>query len=57
MSEQVRDMLDNIIDGNQAAAQENFADILSQKVTDALDARKVEIARSLGANNGEVQAS
>lgn len=57
MSELVRQMLDNVIDDNQAEAQDNFNAVLAQKVTDALDARKIEIAQSLGADNGEVQAS
>jgi hypothetical protein len=56
MSEVIKNMLDNIIDDKQADAQENFTDLLSQKVTDALDARKVEIAKQMGAGNGEVQA-
>ena len=53
----IRNMLDNIIDDNQAEAQENFADAISAKITDALDARKIDIAKQMGANdNGEVQA-
>ena len=56
MSEVIKNMLDNIIDDKQADAQENFTDLLSQKVTDALDARKQEIAKQMGAGNGEVQA-
>jgi hypothetical protein len=56
MSEVIKNMLDNIIDDKQADAQENFNDLLSQKVTDALDARKQEIAKQMGASNGEVQA-
>ena len=56
MSEVIKNMLDNIIDDKQADAQENFTELLSQKVTDALDARKQEIAKQMGAGNGEVQA-
>ena len=56
MSELVRNMLDNIIDDKQAEAQENFADAISAKVTDALDARKVDLAKHMGANNANVQA-
>ena len=56
MSDLIRSMLDNIIDDKQAEAQENFADAISAKVTDALDARKVEIAQQMGAKDGEVQA-
>jgi hypothetical protein len=54
MSELVRNMLDNLLDGNQAAAQENFNDAIALKVTDALDQKKIDIAQSMGANNVEV---
>jgi len=53
-NELIKDMIDNIIDDNQAAAQETFTDLLSQKVTDALDARKVQLAQQLGAEDGQV---
>ena len=56
MSELIKSMLDNLIDGNQAEAQENFNDLMSTKVTDALDARKLEVAQNMGADNAEVQA-
>ena len=55
MSELIKTMLDNIINDNQAEAQENFNDAVALKVTDALDARKVEVAQNMGADNGEVQ--
>lgn len=55
MSELIKTMLDNIINDNQAEAQENFNDAVALKVTDALDARKVEVAQNMGANHGEVQ--
>lgn len=57
MSELVKNMLDNIIDDNSAAAQENFTDAIAQKVTDALDARKQGIAQQMGAAHGEVQGN
>lgn len=50
MSEIIRNLVDNIINDNQAAAQENFNDALATKITDALDQRKIEIAQSMGAN-------
>ena len=50
MSDLVRNMLDDIINDNQAAAQEKFNDALAMKITDALDQRKIEIAQSMGAN-------
>ena len=53
MSEQlIKTMLDNIIDDNQAEAQANFQDILSMKVTQALDQQKEMVAKQLGSNNG-----
>ena len=54
MSELVRNMLDNLLDDNQAAAQDNFNDAIALKVTDVLDQRKTAIAKSMGANNVEV---
>lgn len=56
MSELIKQMLDNLIDGNQAAAQEDFEDIMSTKVTDALDAHKIAVAQHMGADNAEIQA-
>ena len=56
MSELIKQMLDNLIDGNQAAAQEDFNDLMSDKVSGALDARKLEVAQTMGADNAEVQA-
>ena len=53
--EAIKNMIDNILDDNAAAAQENFNDILAAKVTDALDAKKIEVAQNLGAQD-EVQA-
>jgi hypothetical protein len=49
------DLVDNILLDNNAEAQQNFADIMGAKVTAALDARKIEVAQSLGASNVEVQ--
>lgn len=57
MSDLIRQMLDNLIDGNQAEAQENFNDAMALKVTDALDARKIEVAQNMGADNAEIQAN
>jgi hypothetical protein len=55
MSDVIKNMLDNIIDDNQADAQENFADAVSAKITDALNARKIDMAKQMGADHGEVQ--
>ena len=50
------ELVDNILQDNNAEAMQNFADIMGAKVTDALDARKIEVAQNLGANHGQVQA-
>jgi hypothetical protein len=50
------ELVDNILQDNNADAMQNFADIMGAKVTDALDARKVEVAQNLGANHGQIQA-
>lgn len=51
----INDMLDNIMDDHAAEAQQNFIDIISMKVTDALDQRKQDIAKQLGAFDASVQ--
>ena len=55
-SELIRDMLDNIHTDNNAEAQQNFTDLISMRLTDALDQRKMEIEQQLGARNASVQA-
>jgi hypothetical protein len=55
MSELIKQMLDNLVDGNQAEAQENFNDAISVKISDMLDARKIQVAQQLGADNGNIQ--
>jgi len=49
-------MLDNIQSDNHAEAQEDFNSIISVKLTDALDQRKQDIAKQLGARDANVQA-
>ena len=56
MSELIKQMLDNLVDGNQAEAQENFNDAISVKISDVLDARKLQVAQQLGADDGNIQA-
>ena len=51
----INDMLDNIMDDHAADAQQNFNDIISMKLTDALDQRKQDIAKQLGAFDASVQ--
>lgn len=40
-------MIDDIIDGNNTDAKDGFESALSTKLTDALDAKKIEIAQSI----------
>ena len=45
--------LDSIIAGNAAEAKENLNDLLSAKAFAALEDRKIELAKSLYANNDD----
>jgi hypothetical protein len=55
MSELIKQMLDNIESDNHAAAQDDFNSIISVRLTDALDQRKQEISKQLGAFDADVQ--
>ena len=57
MSELAADLIDNILLDKNAEAQTNFSDLMAAKITDVLDARKVDIAQQMGANNAEVQGT
>ena len=48
-------MIDDIIDGNNTDAKDGFESALSTKLTDAIDARKIEIAQSLYNQEVEVE--
>ena len=54
-TELIHNLLDNIAADRAAEAQQNFSDIISMKLTDALDQRKQDIAKQLGAFNASVQ--
>ncbi len=47
IAEIINKMIDDIIDGNNTDAKDGFESALSSKLTDALDAKKIEIAQSL----------
>lgn len=49
----VRQMMLNIVSGETAEAQERFEDIVSVKVTDALEAQKQAVAGSIYATSEE----
>ena len=55
-NELIHNLLDNIAADHSAEAQQNFSDIISMKLTDALDQRKQDIAKQLGAFDASVQA-
>jgi hypothetical protein len=57
MNELIKQMLDNIESDNHAAAQEDFNSLISVKITDALDQRKQDITKQLGARDADVQAN
>ena len=40
-------MIDDIIDGNNTEARDSFDAAISNKLTDALDAKKIELAQSV----------
>ena len=46
-TEIINKMIDDIIDGNNTDAKDGFESALSNKLTDALDVRKIELAQSL----------
>ena len=46
-TEIINKMIDDIIDGNNTDAKDGFESALSTKLTDAIDARKIDIAQSL----------
>ena len=46
-TEIINKMIDDIIDGNNTDAKGGFESALSNKLTDALDARKIELAQSI----------
>jgi hypothetical protein len=49
--ELIRNMLDSIASDQGAEAQQTFNDIISVKLTDALDQRKLDLARKIGAHD------
>lgn len=54
-SEVIRQMVDNILQGNNTDALKGFEDIVSDKITDSIEARKVEIASTLGAKDEDTE--
>ena len=49
----IKQMMSHVLDGQPAEAQERFEDIISVKVTDALEAQKQSVASNLYAQEEE----
>ena len=54
MSDEVKNFIDKIADGDNAAAGDAFKDVLRMKVGDALDAHRQEVAGNMF--NGTIEA-
>lgn len=52
-NEMISAMLNDIADENAVGAQDHFNAIMSQKVSDALDAHKIEVASSVYAKGSD----
>ena len=49
----IHHMVDSIINNQQTDAMEKFNEIMATKITDALDAKKMEIASNIGRKQGQ----
>ena len=49
----IHHMVDSIINNQQTDAMEKFNEIMASKVTDALDAKKMELASNIGREQGQ----
>ena len=53
--ETINSMIDKILDGDNVSAKEDFESLITQKMNDALDHKKVEVASSIyGGEQSEV---
>jgi hypothetical protein len=52
-NEAISKMIDDIIAGNNTEAEDSFKNIISSKVSDALDQRKIEVASNIYNNDPE----
>ena len=51
----IQNMIDNIISNKQSDALQDFNTAMADKISDALDVRKVEIASSIGKTTIDVE--
>jgi|688.fasta_scaffold64659_2 hypothetical protein len=49
----IHHMVDSIINNQQTDAMEKFNEIMATKITDALDAKKMELASNIGKEQGQ----
>lgn len=55
-NQDISDMIDKIYNGDNVGAKTDFEAIISQKMNDALEQKKVEIAQSLYSNNTDEES-
>ena len=53
--ENIRDMIDNVLQGNNTEALDAFNTVISGKVDDSLSARKTEIAATIGEKDEDTE--
>jgi hypothetical protein len=46
-TDQIKDMISTIIDGDNVTAQDTFNDLIATKISSALDDRKTELAQTI----------
>ena len=46
-TDQIKDMISSIIDGDNVTAQDTFNDLIATKISSALDDRKTELAQTI----------
>lgn len=51
--EYIEKLVDQIIDGDNTNARETYSDVMSTKISDALEGRKKEIAQSIYDNDSQ----
>lgn len=48
--ETINSLIDKILDGENVSAKEDFDSLITQKMNDAMDSKKIEIASSIYGN-------
>lgn len=55
MSDNIENMISSIVDGNKIDAETHFKDSMAQKISSAVDLKRVEVANSLMQRPQETQ--